>query len=88
MKLREALDIIDTHERGFMVQFDVLENQIIRSDHFPDKHSGEELIKSEELAWEMAKRFAAAVDPSTYINIYVINQKFIPVSDYQQKKIR
>lgn len=88
MKMQDAMDIIKDHESGFMVHFEQVskggEGGIMRGDYFPDNG---ELIKTEELAWELAKRFAAAVNPKEYINIYVIDQTFSPVSGYDDKKM-
>ena len=87
MKIAVAMQIIETQERGYMVQFEVVGGWGLCCDHFPDKQAGEDLIKTEEQAWELAKRFAAAVNPKEYVNIYVIDQTFSPVSGYDEKKL-
>lgn len=87
MRFEDAMDMIETKESGFMVNFEVREGSILRSDYFPDKHAGEELIKTEDEAWELAERFAKAVDASVYVNIYVINHTFHPVQGYDAKKL-
>ena len=87
MKLSEAMKIIDRKEKGFIVGFEVLKGSILRSDNFPDKHAGEELIKTEEEAWELARRFANATDDRT-VNIYVKDHTHSPVSGYDKKKLK
>lgn len=87
MKLKEAMSIIDEKEKGFMVHFDVSDGRVKYSDYFPDKHAGEKLIKTEEEAWDLAKRFANAA-PDNYNNIYVIDNNFSPVFDYDSKKLK
>lgn len=88
MKFQEALDIINPkEEKGFMVAFDVIEGRLLRSDHFPDKHDGEPLIPSEHEAWDLAEKFAAATDNKT-VNIYVIDETFSPVKDYNKKELK
>ena len=74
-------------QNGFMVSFNVLEGSIVHSDHFPDKHAGEALIPTETEAWTLAKMFAETC-PKNYINIYVIEHDFSPVSGYSDKKLR
>ncbi len=87
MKLKEAMSIIDKKERGFMVTFEKVEGSTLKSDHFPDKHAGEDLIPSEKEAWDLAERFSLAT-PKQYVNIYVIDQTFSPVSGYDKKKFK
>ena len=85
MKLKEAMDIIETKEKGFRVHFEIREGSTLRSDFFPERE--EDLIKSEVEAWELAKRFAKAVDPKIYVNIYVTDETFSPVQGYDLKKL-
>lgn len=88
MKLQEALNIINNKtELGFMVSFEVKNSHILTSDYFPDKHSGEKLIETENEAWELAEKFAKATDEN-HVNIYVINHEFRPVANYQQKQLK
>ena len=89
MRLSEALKIINSKEepKGFMVSFEHKDGGILRADHFPDKHTGEELIKTEDEAWELAKKFAAKTKGKC-INIYVIDENFSPVPGYEFKEIR
>lgn len=86
MKLQEALNIINKPKIGFMVSFEVKERGVLRSDHFPDFHGGEELIQSETEAWELAKKFSEATDNTC--NIYVIDHTFSPVKNYSTKKLK
>ena len=89
MKMSEALAIIvaGQKEKGFMVSFEKRERGILASNHFPDKHAGEELIETEEKAWELAEQFAKATD-DTYVNIYVIDANFSPVKGYDKKAFK
>lgn len=87
MKYQEAMDIINKpEESGFMVSFEWVEDGVLIGDHFPDKHAGEELIKTEVLAWELANQFAKKTY-DTCVNIYVINADFAPVANYREKMI-
>jgi len=94
MKLEAALNIIDTHTKlnpEFCVSFEVAKGSVRVSDHFPDVRDGESGFKSEEEAWEMAKKFYKSTDPSVYVNIYVIygngKNRFSPVAGYDKKTI-
>jgi hypothetical protein len=87
MKLKEAISIITEKEKGFMVSFEKRTGGILASDHFPDKHAGEDLIATEKYAWELAERFAKATD-DTYVNIYVVDNNFSPVIGYEEKKLK
>ena len=59
MKIAEAMDIINGVPKGYMVHFEWKEGNILRSDHFPDKHAGEKLINIEAEAWFLASKFAS-----------------------------
>ena len=85
MKMQDALDIIEKKEKGFMVHFEKREGHLLKSDYFPDKHAGEELISTEDEAWELAVKFAKSTSPAEIINIYVIDNNFNPVKDYTLK---
>lgn len=88
MKYEEAMSIIDANkQKGYMISFEKLDGHILVSDHFPDPHEGEELIKTEEKAWELAKKFANATDNS-YVNIYVTDESFSPVAGYDKKILK
>jgi len=88
MQYSEALEIIkDSQPTGFMVQFARVQIGVLYPDHFPEKHKGEELIKTEEEAWKIARKFAA-VSWGKYINIHVVDSNFHPVNDYQTKMIK
>ena len=89
MKLATAKDMIGNPVTpGFMVRFHKYEGGGMISDNFPDKHAGEELIETEEEAWELARQSAAATRQSEYGGIYVIDGDFRPVKDYKSKKIK
>lgn len=86
MKFKEAMDIINKKENeGFMVGFEWVKGGL-RSDHFPDKRAGEDLIKTEVEAWDLAKQFAEKTY-SKCVNIYVINANFSPVENYRDQLI-
>lgn len=87
MKYQEALDIINK-KTGYMVSFEKRIGHCLHSDHFPDKHGGEDLIQSVEEAWKLARQFAAATDPMEIVNVYVIDQTFSPIVGYDKLKIR
>ena len=87
MKFQEALDIINGNEKGYMVSFEVRENSVLRSDHFPDKHANESLIPTLKEAWDLAERFANTTG-SEVVNIYVIDHTFSPVKGYANKKLK
>lgn len=83
----DAMKLIFGYEKGdvgFMVSFERVEGSILHSDHFPERD--EVLIPSEEHAWELVKRFAKATHKRC-VNIYVINQNFVPVEGYEERKI-
>jgi hypothetical protein len=88
MRMNRALGIIETEElgSGFMVSFEHKEGGVLESDHFPDKHAGEALIATEDEAWELARRFAAAT-VGRCVNIYVVNRNFAPVSGHRERII-
>ena len=87
MKFKEAIDIINgEHKNGYMVSFEVKSGPILCSDHFPDKHAGEELIKTEADAWVLARQFAEKTKGKC-IHIYVIGSDFRPVPGYRDKII-
>ena len=49
MKFQEAIEIINGKEnQGYMVHFEEKKGIMLHSDYFPDKHAGEDLIKTEE----------------------------------------
>jgi len=97
MKMSQALRIIKSNEKkiskrksgkeGYMVSFEEVRGSILASGHFPDKHAGEKLIKTEDEAWNLAKRFADASGPN-YVNIYVIGKDFCPVAGYDKKELK
>ena len=93
MKMQDAMKVIKDYNKtkneppGFMVSFEKKENSMLRSDHFPDKHADEPLIESVEEAWNLAKRFGEATSDD-FVNIYVIDQTFSPVSGYNKRMIK
>ena len=84
MKFKEALSIIEKSEKGYMVSFEKREDGILTSDYFPDKHANEDLITDIDVAWSFAERFAKATNDN-YVNIYVIDQDFNPVANYDKE---
>ena len=86
MKMSEAQKIIDGPP-GFMVHLEWKKNGMLRSDYFPDKHAGEDLIKTETEAWILAGLFAEKTKGKA-VNIYVIQSDFAPVPGHRQKLIK
>lgn len=86
MRMNEAVAIINMERTGYMVHFEHVEGSILRSDHFPDKHAGEALIGTEEEAWVLAAKFAAAT-VGKCVNFYVIGSDFRPVPRYAERMI-
>lgn len=88
MKMEKAMSIINSlpEPRGFMVDFEWLEEGMLRSDHFPDKHAKEPLIEEEKIAWSFAERFAKKMKGQV-VNVYVVKQDFTPVTGYKEKMI-
>lgn len=84
MKMSEAEQIIKGKPKGFRVHFEKVREGFLLSDFFPDR--GEELIPSEDDAWNLARSFASKTRGS-FVNIYVINEHFVPVQGYQNKGI-
>lgn len=83
--MEEAQKIMN-RSAGYMVSFEWTGDGMLRSDHFPDKHAGEVLIINEELAWELAKRFAVKT-VGRCVNIYVVTADFHPVKNYEKHMI-
>ncbi len=87
MKMSEAMAIIGGKKLGFLITFDWAGDGFLRSDHFPDLHSGENPIETKQAAWELAKLFASKL-PRRAVNIYVVDQDFKPVDNYKEKEIK
>ena len=91
MKMKDAMDMIERNKKekveGFMVSFEWARKGMLHSDHFPDRHAGEELIKTEEEAWALAHEFAKGTFGNA-VNIYVVGSDFVPVDGYEEKKIK
>ena len=92
MNTKDAMKIITNYEghindlSGYMVSFENRSGGFYAG-HFPDKHAGEPLIKTEIEAWDLAERFANATGDD-YVNIYVINQTFHPVKNYKNRILK
>ncbi len=89
MNYQKAFEIIARGIKpppGYMVSFERVEGRMLAGDHFPDKHGGENLIPSEEEAWELARAFASATRGKC-VNILVTDSEFHPVVGYLEKKI-
>lgn len=84
MKMKDAMAIIN-HDpnKGYMVSFELVDGYLLRSDNFPDKHAGEELIPTESEAWELAFKFAMKMKGKA-VNVYVVNSDFQPVPGYRE----
>jgi len=85
MKFKKAMEIINSVV-GYMVSYEKKNGSILCSGCFPDKHAGEALIKTESEAWVLASKFAAKTK-GVYLNIYVVDSSFKPVSGYEKRKI-
>lgn len=86
MKMQKAMDLMNGKPDGFMVNFQWIQGCFVTDDYFPDKHAGEELIKSEHEAWELARYFAEATKGKT-VNLYVTKRDFTPIEGYKDKMI-
>ena len=86
MKMKKAMEIIDGEKDGFMVSLEWKKGGMLCSDHFPDKHAGEDLIPTEKEAWMLAAEFAKKTVGKA-VNIYVTNADFTPVTGYREKYI-
>lgn len=86
MKMKEVMEIIEGCKGGFMVSLEWKKGSILSSDHFPDKHGGEDLIPTEKEAWLLADEFAKKTVGKA-VNIYVMNSDFTPVKGYRKKHI-
>lgn len=86
MKMQQAMDLMNNKPAGFMVSFEWCGDGMLRSDHFPDKHTGEQLIPTEWEAWELARTFAKVMRGKV-CNLYVVGSDFVPVKDYDSRRI-
>jgi hypothetical protein len=86
MRLLDALSTICGTMRpsGYRVHFERVEGRILASDYFPGE--GEATLKEEETAWALARAFAERTK-GVCVNIYVVDDRFVPVPGYQQKMI-
>lgn len=70
---------------GYRVHFERRGDGMLYSDHFPERD--EPPIAELEDAWKLAAQFAN-VDPTRYVNVYVINAlDGAPVDDYQLRTL-
>ncbi len=83
MRLADAMNI--GRPRGFRVAFEKRQGLVLAGDHFPERD--EPLIATEDEAWRLAGEFAAKAPPE-YVNIYVIDHTWQPVSGYRERMIR
>lgn len=86
MKLKEALEIINKGEYGYIVGFSYFTNlsfgDMVGWDHFPEVFKGESPIQTETEAIELAEKFSGATR-GRYFNIYVVDTNFIPIEGYK-----
>jgi hypothetical protein len=89
MKFATALKIMEKElePAGYMVSFEWIKGAFLESDHFPDKHAGEQLILLEEQAWQMAEQFAVKTRGKT-CNFYVVTDDFSPVKGCRDRMIK
>ena len=84
MKMAEARQLLVAHN-GFRIHFERREGGMLCSDFFPDRD--EPAIVELEDAWKLAREFAA-VDPSKFVNVYVIQAwDYAPVAGYLSRKL-
>jgi len=81
------MKIINDEPDGFMVSFEWVRGGMLVSDHFPDKKAGEDLIDSEEDAWNLAKMFAEKTKGRT-VNLFVISSDYRPVASHDEMYIK
>lgn len=82
MKLSEA-EALMVGAGGYRVSFEKREDGMLTSDYFPARD--EAPIRSIHEALALAQRFAG-VDPSIYVNVYVIHaHDWTPVNGYDQR---
>ena len=86
MKMEEAKRIMEEGlDQGYLVHLERKHGNILSSDYFPDV--GEEPIKTEREAWELARKFAAKT-VGQCVDIYVVRARtFRPVEGYRTHKI-
>lgn len=87
MKMKSALDIIYRNRGGYMVSFEWLEGKLLRGDYFPEKHSGEHLIATQEEAWELATNFANKTIGDV-VNVRVVDSRFRSVEGFRCRLIK
>ncbi len=86
MKLKEALKIIKENSKkskGYMIELVRFNKDKLEIDCFPDKES-EELIKTEQKAWELAEQFAKATG-NKYSSIRVVDENYNDINEYKEK---
>jgi hypothetical protein len=84
MKLAEAMAVIAGKPQGYRVHFERVDGGLLISDYFPDRD--EPLIPTEGEAWGLAERFAKNT-AGVCVNLYVVDEQWRPVRDYQSRKI-
>jgi hypothetical protein len=86
MRMHEALNIIlgVNEPVGYYVRFERADKGMLYTEYFPEKY--EDPIRSEEEAWALAARFAAATR-GRCINIFVVDTKWYPVPGYRERTI-
>jgi hypothetical protein len=83
MKMEDAKKIME-QKIGFYVTFEIIDGAVLTSDHFPE--NTEELIPTEEEAWDLAQKFASKTQRKC-VNIYVLDQDFRPVISYSSRML-
>lgn len=71
---------------GYMINWELRENGMLCSNYTPDKHAGEPLIESYEVALKMAQKLASMdLNGDKYVNICVVERSFNRVSEVFNK---
>lgn len=86
MRRAAVLDIIQRgiQPAGYRVSFDRVDGKFLVGGWFPERD--EPLIETEALAWAWAIQFAAKTF-GRYVNIYVIDDNWVPVPGYEARLI-
>lgn len=84
MRIKDAKAIMRTRA-GYRVHFERRADGLMHSDYFPERD--EPPIAELDDAWKLAAQWAD-VDPSVYVNVYVIYaHDWTPVDNYRTRRL-
>ena len=87
MRIATAKRIIEEGS-GFLVHFEQVEGNLLRSDYTPEVTEGEPPFGTEAAAWEFAQKLAKAM-AGRAVNFYVVRASdFTPVPRYRDLMIK